>query len=281
MVYSWPFRSGISRTRDVPGIMNRYEHPTTRSLLGKKALASPCFDIESALVALPAHDATRALFAPLHYEPNYGYPLLVWLHGPGSDERQLMRIMPLVSMRNYVAVAPRGFRTLARDGRHEGWGWSQDLGHIHAAEQRVFESIEVAARKFHVAPDHVFLAGFDCGGTMAFRIAMGHPDHFAGVISIGGPFPSGLTPFGQWTQARRLAVLLAVGRHSQQYPSHQVCEDLRLFHAAGISTTLREYPCGHQVTEGILGDVNRWIIEQITPPQEPSIEADSPSEMTQ
>jgi phospholipase/carboxylesterase len=262
-------------------MMNRSEHLTPHSLLGKKTFASPSFDIESALVALPAHDASRAIFAPLHYEPNYGYPLLVWLHGPGGDERQLMRIMPLVSMRNYVAVAPRGFRTPSRDGGHEGWGWSQDLRHIQAAEQRVFESIEVAVRKFCVAPDRVFLAGFDCGGTMAFRIAMSHPDHFAGVISIGGPFPSGLTPFGQWTHARRLAVFLAVGRHSQEYPSDRVCGDLRLLHTAGMSVTLREYPCGHQVTEGILGDVNRWIIEQVTAPRETPLEADSPSEMTQ
>jgi phospholipase/carboxylesterase len=261
--------------------MKRHEHLSMPSPLGKKALAGPSFEIESALVALPAHDATRALFAPLHYEPNYGYPLLVWLHGPGGDERQLMRIMPLVSMRNYVAVAPRGFRALSRDGRDEGWGWSQDLGHIHAAEQRVFDSIDAARRKFHVAPDRVFLAGFDCGGTMAIRIAMSHPDRFRGVISIGGPLPTGMTPLGQWTEARHLAVFLAVGRYSQHYPSQQVCEDLRLLHAAGISTTLREYPCGHQVTEGILCDVNRWIIQQITSPKEPSLEADSPSEMTQ
>ena len=27
-----------------------------------------------------------AVFAPLHYEANYAYPLLVWLHGPADDE---------------------------------------------------------------------------------------------------------------------------------------------------------------------------------------------------
>ena len=47
-------------------------------------------------------------FAPLHYEPNYSYPLIVWLHGPHNNELELKQIMPLVSMRNYVAAAPRG-----------------------------------------------------------------------------------------------------------------------------------------------------------------------------
>jgi phospholipase/carboxylesterase len=243
--------------------MNRSEHPTMRHLLPKKAIAGPSFDIESGLFDLPARDASRACFAPVHYEPNYAYPLFVWLHGPGSDERQLVRIMPLLSMQNRVAVAPRGFRTASADGAREGLGWPQDADHIHAAEQRVWEGIEAAARKFHVAADRVFLAGFDSGGTMAFRIAMNYPDRFAGVISLGGPFPSGQTPFGQWTRARRLAVLLAVGRDSEYYPPERVCADLRLFHAAGISVTLRQYPCGHAMSEQMLGDVNRWIMDEI------------------
>jgi hypothetical protein len=47
------------------------------------------------------------VFAPLHYEPNYAYPLVVWLHAEGTDEQDLSRVIPRISMRNYVAVAPR------------------------------------------------------------------------------------------------------------------------------------------------------------------------------
>src|SRR3954470_13867118 len=53
-------------------------------------------------------DLAYATFAPIHYEKRYAYPLLVWLHGDAGSERELRQIMPLVSMRNYVAVAPRG-----------------------------------------------------------------------------------------------------------------------------------------------------------------------------
>jgi phospholipase/carboxylesterase len=189
--------------------------------------------------------------------------------------------MPLVSMKNYVAVAPRGFWLPPADSAMEGFGWPQDPDHIHAAEQRVCESIAAARRKFHVAADRVFLAGFDSGGTMAFRIAMNQPDRFAGVISIGGPFPSGQTPFGQWTQARRLAVFLGVGRASQEYPPPQVCEDLRLFHAAGISITLLHYPCGHTLGEKMLGDMNRWIMDEVNGQHDAFLPADSPSELAQ
>lgn len=60
-----------------------------------------------------------SLFGPLHYEANYAYPLIVWLHGPGDDEHQLRRIMPAISLRNYVAVARNGrrFRRRSDPGR--------------------------------------------------------------------------------------------------------------------------------------------------------------------
>ncbi|MGQ9575366.1 MAG: alpha/beta hydrolase [Thermoguttaceae bacterium] len=260
-------------------MIDRSEHLTMRSQSGKKAFAPFSFQIESSLFASGAPDESRAFFAPLHYEPNYAYPLLVWLHGPNSDEWQLMRIMPHVSMRNYVAVAPRGLRVGPREDQQEIWGWPQELESIQAAESRVFECIEAARRKLHVAPDRIFLAGFDCGGTMAFRVAANHPMAFAGVISLGGAFPSGQTPFCQWLHARRLAVLLAVGRDSLRYPPVRACQDLRLLHAAGISVTLKQYPWADLLTAQVLGDVNRWVMQQIATPRQPCCQPEKQGEI--
>jgi phospholipase/carboxylesterase len=210
----------------------------------------------------------HAIFAPLHYESGYAYPLIVWLHGRGGNERQLQRIMPLVSMRNYIAIAPRGNR-LSDQPCQEPYGWLQTDEHIQQAQQSVFDSVELASRKFHVCSRRIFLTGYDQGGTMALRIALSHPTRFAGAISLCGRFPTGRTPFGNLVAARRLAVFLGTGRISQEYPAAQVCEDLRLLHAAGLSVTLRQYPCGDELMPQMLSDLDRWIIEQISPPPAP------------
>lgn len=231
------------------------------------------FSIDSALFSPPSHDTTCALFGPLDYEPRYAYPLIVWLHGQGSDENQLVRIMPEVSMRNYVAAAPRGACITDPDGSdYQGYGWQQSEDAIQKAEQAVFDGMASARRKYHVAPRRVFLAGFDCGGTMAFRVAMNHPERFAGVLSLCGVFPSGRTPLGHLTQARQMPVFLAVGRDSREYPPTAVCENLRLLHTAGLSITLRQYPCGHELSPQMLGDMDRWIIEQVTSLQATPVE---------
>src|SRR5438132_1708007 len=39
-------------------------------------------------------------FLPKGYEPNYPYPLVVFLHGFGGNEQQIMRLAPKLSRRN-------------------------------------------------------------------------------------------------------------------------------------------------------------------------------------
>jgi phospholipase/carboxylesterase len=236
--------------------MNRLQLPALEAHVSTSESSD---GIASARFVASQSRAPHCLFAPLHYESNYAYPLIVWLHGPGDDERQLRRIMPLVSMRNYVAVAPRA----PHECRGRGLTWRQAEADISLAEQRIFDGLSAARRRFHIRRDRVFLAGYDCGGTMAFRVAMQHPDLFAGVLSIGGGFPSGRTPLSRLPEARRMPIFLACGRDSRKYPQEKVCDDLRLFHAAGMSVSLRQYPCGQEIAVQMLSDLDRWIMEQI------------------
>lgn len=238
-------------------------HRRQSLFLPQTADAPARFEIESGRFSVEQRDAIQAVFAPLHYEPSYAYPLIVWLHGPGGDERQLLRIMPFVSMRNHVGVAPRGI-AVSSDPEPAFYGWPQDERGLHEAEQRVFDAIDAVSRGYNIHPRRIFLAGFDCGGTMAFRLAMNHPYKFAGVVSLGGPLPCGGAPLARLCEARHLGVFLAVGRRSKIYDQTQVCENLRLLHTAGMSLTLRAYPCGHEISPQMLASADAWIIEQIT-----------------
>jgi phospholipase/carboxylesterase len=239
--------------------MDRTQHARREKMVADP----PLFRLDAALFAPSSAGAAHALFAPEHYESRYAYPLLVWLHAPGrNDERQLLRIMPLVSMRNYVAVAPRGFAVT--DSSPLLYDWPQQPDCIEQAEARVFEAIEAAQEKLHIAPRRVFLAGFDTGGTMALRIAMKYPERFAGVVSICGALPKGYCPLTQVNRMRALPVMLAVAAGSDRYSPETACGDLRLLHAAGIQlVSLRQYSCGHELNRHMLGDIDRWIMERI------------------
>jgi phospholipase/carboxylesterase len=187
--------------------------------------------------------------------------------------------MPLISMRNYVAVAPRATLAAAspNDGESAGpefgYEWLQTPDHILLAEHRVFAAKAAAERRFHVASNRIFLAGFGGGGTMAMRLALNHPTVFAGAASFGGLFPTGYAPLGRLAEVRRLKLLLATCRDSAEYPPESVCEHLRLFHSAGLSVCLRQYPCGDELTTTMLADMDRWIMDQFITPSDAPLDA--------
>ena len=230
-----------------------------------------------------AHETPHSLFSPMYYEPGYAYPLIIWLHGQSSAaERQLMKVMPLVSMRNYVAIAPRGAElfsisaltdaTIKRmtSGLGKGktetmrYGWPETDAGFDLAQKRVFNSLQIASEKCNIAKRRVFLAGFDDGGTMAFRIAMQFPQYFAGVVSLCGAFPQGKMPLGQLDAVRSMPCLMCVGRDSQNFPPTEAARQMTLFHTAGMAVTVRQYPCRQELSTYMLEDVNRWIMERVT-----------------
>ena len=166
---------------------------------------------------------------------------------------------------------PARTRRGATSADGQSLGWQQTDDHIQQAEQRVFDCIAAAEKKLHVAPQRVFLAGFDCGGTMALRLAMSHrndsPACFRWAVAARGR-----SPLGNLVAARRLAIFLAAGRDSREYPAERSAT-ISAAARAGMSITLRQYPCGHEMTPQMLGDMDRWIIEQITAPCASSVDA--------
>lgn len=199
------------------------------------------------------------LLAPQSYEPNYAYPLVVWLHGGGGSERELFQVMELISLRNYASAAVRGPAALA-----SGYDWPQSAPSIDTAELRVTEAVAQARERFNVHPDRIYLVGYESGGTMALRLALRDPARYAGGISLNGRFPTKHAPLARLAQLRQSRLLIAHCRDSQAYTTDRICRELALFHAAGMSVTLRQYPCGDELTTQMLSDVDVWLMEQIT-----------------
>jgi phospholipase/carboxylesterase len=177
----------------------------------------------------------------------------------------LKRIMPLISMRNYVGVAPRGL-VRERDERssHAGWSWPSGAEYVASVAQRVFESVALARQKANISERRVFLAGFGAAGTAALRVAMRYPRRFAGVLSLCGGFPEGGNPLARIAEARRVPIFLACGQDAQNYAMSAVCDNLRLLHTAGMTVSLRLYPGRDELSPLMLPDMDRWIMEQLS-----------------
>src|SRR4051794_21982650 len=116
-------------------------------------------------------------FLPTGYEPRYPYPLVVFLHGHGGNEEQIMRLAPRLSRRNFICIGLRGTEPLGlrSDGR-QGFTWNPDGSTDGLVEDYVLRAVELTRRSFHVHSERIYLAGICEGATMAYRLGLMFPE---------------------------------------------------------------------------------------------------------
>lgn len=232
-------------------------------------------------------------FVPTKYEPRYAYPLLVLFHGRGGDEQQLLKLMPQLSNRNYVAVALRGPAStrVRRDGS-VGYCWAQagrgarvGEGAATALQPRVpqirdtscdflakyvSDAIAEVRARLNIHTGRVFLMGYGEGAAAAYRLGLGMPSRFAGLVAVNGWIPKNHGPLIWLPEARRLNVLIAHGRNNRLVPLAMAEHAHRLLHTAGIDTELKSFDSDHRIGQPMLRHIDHWLMDLFALPNEAS-----------
>jgi phospholipase/carboxylesterase len=204
-------------------------------------------------------------FMPLGYEPNYPYPLLVFLHGHGSNEENVLRLAPRLSRRNYLCIAPRGPHPVSVDRNGNlNCSWGPDDQDDPSVEEYVFRAIEQTMRAYHVHSERIYLVGFREGAALAYRLALLYPDKFAGVASLNGSTPSRGGPLLRLPEVRQLKVFIGHGIANAIVPMGTARKDQRLFYSAGLDVRMRTYPTTHRIHPEMLRDLDRWVQDHIS-----------------
>jgi phospholipase/carboxylesterase len=201
-------------------------------------------------------------FLPINYEPRYPYPLLVFFHGHGGNEEQIMRLAPRLSRRNYISIGLRGPTHLGcrADGQKRfSWG---DGGSSTLIEDYLIRAVEQTRLSYHVHSERIYLAGFAEGAAMAYRLGLTFPEKLAGVISLNGIMPRHNRPLLRLPEARGLRVFIGHGIANSIVPLSMARQDSRLLYTAGLDVDMHTYPTTHKLHPDMLRDINRWIINR-------------------
>ena len=189
--------------------------------------------------AVPDWTEGMPVFIPQAYEAGYDYPLLVWITDPLAGSFDLGRVMAGVSLRNFVAVQAAGGATA------------------------VWRAVDRVRDRLSIHPRRIWLVGQSTGGTEAFRIACRHPESFAGAVSLGGAFPLEESMFARIRDVRRMPMLYCCTAAAAASSASHTDRMLRLFHAAGAMLAMRMYQGSGDLSKAALGDVNRWLMDEI------------------
>jgi len=214
-------------------------------------------------------------FLPTGYEPRYAYPLLVFFHGHGGSEEQILRLAPRLSRRNYICISLRGPQALgARADGRIGYSWGPDGQCDAQIEDYVIEAVRQTRRNYHVHSERIYLAGFHEGATLAYRLGLTFPEKIAGIISLNGAMPRQGGPLLRLSEIRQLRVLIGHGIANAVVPLSMAKQDYRLLYSAGIDVNMETYPATHKLHPDMLKDIDRWVMSAI----QDSIPAESTEE---
>lgn len=111
-----------------------------------------------------------SIFVPKDYDENKKYPLLVYLHGSGDDDRVLGRTR-----------IPDDFIVLAPNGR--------DVSNCFAsaeAQTDIEEAIGDVITNYQVDPSKIILSGFSMGGYGVYRTFYEQPARYSAIAVLSG-----------------------------------------------------------------------------------------------
>ena len=226
-------------------------------------LARPAEGFYTSEVQTPRTWPVRT-FLPTGYEPNYPYPLLVFLHGNGGSEKQILRLAPRLSRRNYICIGLRGPIPASPCADGQGtYSWGNSSPSNALVEEYVFRAVEQTRRQFHVHSERIFLAGFCEGATLAYNLGLMFPDRFAGIIAMNGCMARHGGPLLRLPDVRKLKVLIGHGVANAIVPQCLARDDQRLLYSAGLAVKMHSYTTNHRIHPDMLRDIDRWIMRQI------------------
>lgn len=188
-------------------------------------------------------------------------PLVVLLHGRGSDETEILSLAPhLPTGPRYVAL-----RAPIAEGGGFAWFANRGIGRpVEASLRSTMDWFRGWLDETAPAGRPVVLVGFSGGAAFAGGLVLDDPARYAGAAILYGtlPFDAGLP-----TEPGRLAnlpVLVAQGDGDHVIPRELLDRTWTyLLSESGAPTVARRQPGGHQVTASDVRDLSDWIAHRL------------------
>lgn len=196
-------------------------------------------------------------------------PLLLLLHGVGSNERSMAALAPafdprllVVSVRSPIVLGPDSF----------GWfhvtfgpeGPVIDQTEAEAGWRLVASFVDEVVAAYGADPARVFVGGFSQGGIMALATLLTAPEKLAGAVVMSGRLlPEALPHAAPKGALDGKPVLVVHGEADEKLGIHLARWAREQLERFPIELTYRELPMRHGITQESLEVVTTWLTAQL------------------
>lgn len=194
-------------------------------------------------------------------------PLLLMLHGFGSNEHDLMGLAPYLDERLSIAST----RAIYDIGFGYAWyylyGVPGNLQHDDASRAHSLEVLTnylgVLPERIGADPQRVYLFGFSQGAVMSLNVALTAPHLVAGVVAISGYLDKDIVPMVQPETLAGLDALVMHGTMDDLIPASGSRAVRDFLKPTPANLDYYEYPIGHSIHPDALPVIQTWLSERI------------------
>ena len=195
-------------------------------------------------------------------------PLIILLHGYGSNEEDLFSFAPELPKEYYVISVRAPF-----DLQPYGHAWYAI--HFDADENKFSdndearESVKLIASfidemidKYPIDTDNINLIGFSQGAILSYATALTYPEKIAKVVALSGYLNLDIVPENIDKKAiAHLKFFISHGTVDQVIPVDWARKAKPALEPLGLDVTYNEYPIGHGVAPQNFYDFKNWLLK--------------------
>ena len=193
-------------------------------------------------------------------------PLLILLHGYGSNEEDLFSFAPELPDDSYVISVRAPY-----DLQPYGHAWYAI--HFDADENKFSDnvqakqSVEIIAsfideivKQYPIDTENVTLIGFSQGAILSYATALTYPEKISKVVALSGYFNQEILPEVIDTKAiSHLKFFVSHGSVDQVIPVEWARKAKPALENLGLEVEYQEYPIGHGVSPKNFFDFKNWL----------------------
>ncbi|MQP25809.1 alpha/beta hydrolase [Flavobacterium sp. LMO8] len=195
-------------------------------------------------------------------------PLLLLLHGYGSNEEDLFSFAPELPDDSYVISVRAPY-----DLQPYGHAWYAI--HFDADENKFSDnvqakkSVEIIAsfideivKQYPIDTENVTLIGFSQGAILSYATALTYPEKVTKVVALSGYFNQEILPEVIDTKAiSHLKFFVSHGSVDQVIPVDWARKAKPALENLGLEVEYQEYPIGHGVSPKNFYDFKNWLAQ--------------------
>ncbi|MDY7395609.1 alpha/beta hydrolase-fold protein [Aureibaculum sp. 2210JD6-5] len=196
-------------------------------------------------------------------------PLLIMLHGYGSNEQDLFSFadelpdeLLIISARAPLNMAYGGYAwyTIHFDSTD---GKFSDTDEAIKSREIISKFIDEILEKYDVNPKKVFLLGFSQGTILSYAVALNYPEKVQYVVGLSGYINRELLPKIIYKEDyKNLEIYSSHGSVDQVIPVEWARKTKPFLDKLNIKNSYEEYQVGHGVAPQNFHSLKQWIEER-------------------